>query len=325
MPQNQPQVGSIERGTVQRIEAYGAFVALEKYRLRGLIHISQLANCKVEKVDDCVSINDIIYVKILEITTDDQGRPKIRLSLKDASQDGTCLDLGQERDQHMALSQQIQQELQSTIGMGVALDPMAKTNLILKSANRSATIINGYALVDDTEGEAPPQALSLAPVVGAVAVPAMASMGRGRGTTLPAWMTHHQLDGPIKVNTNDLDPNPGATTNGNSKHSKKEKKSKHGMDRKHRKREKEYSSDEDNYRHRRKHRRRRNDDDDEDDEDSSGERRSTRRRAKSKSSSSRRSRRSQNNYDSDSGEFQNVEEAKRVIAELEAKNATMNA
>jgi predicted RNA-binding protein with RPS1 domain len=315
--QHQPQVGSIERGTVQRIEAYGAFVALEKYRLRGLIHISQLANCKVEKVDDCVSLNDIIYVKILEIDRDDQGRPKIRLSLKDASQDGTCQDLGQERDQHMALSQQIQQELQSTIGMGVALDPMAKTNLILKSANRSATIINGYALVDDTEGEAP--RAPMAPVA-AAAVPAMASMGRGRGTTLPAWMTH-QLDGPIKVNANDHDPKPTATSS-SSKHLKKEKKSKRTVERKHRKRDKEHSSDNENYRHRRKHRRRRNGDDD--DDDSSRDRRSKRRGENHKSSSSRRSRRSQSSDDSDRDEFQNVEQAKRLIAELEAKKAAMN-
>jgi ribosomal protein S1 len=37
-----PAEGSIERGRVSRIEPYGAFVELEKYRSRGLVHISQI-------------------------------------------------------------------------------------------------------------------------------------------------------------------------------------------------------------------------------------------------------------------------------------------
>lgn len=37
-----PTEGSIERGKVSRIEQYGAFVDLDKYRSRGLVHISQI-------------------------------------------------------------------------------------------------------------------------------------------------------------------------------------------------------------------------------------------------------------------------------------------
>lgn len=37
-----PAEGSIERGKVSRVETYGAFVDLDSYRIRGLVHISQV-------------------------------------------------------------------------------------------------------------------------------------------------------------------------------------------------------------------------------------------------------------------------------------------
>jgi predicted RNA-binding protein with RPS1 domain len=44
-----PEVGAIERGEVVRIEPYGAFVQLESYhRIRGLVHISQIASMRLE-------------------------------------------------------------------------------------------------------------------------------------------------------------------------------------------------------------------------------------------------------------------------------------
>jgi polyribonucleotide nucleotidyltransferase len=46
----------------------------------GLVHISQLANYRVAKVEDIVKIGDMIPVKVISI--DDQGR--INLSLKEA-------------------------------------------------------------------------------------------------------------------------------------------------------------------------------------------------------------------------------------------------
>ena len=46
----------------------------------GLIHISKLADHRVEKVEDVVNIGDVVKVKVLEV--DRMG--KISLSLKDA-------------------------------------------------------------------------------------------------------------------------------------------------------------------------------------------------------------------------------------------------
>lgn len=71
------EVGEIYLGTVKRIEKFGAFVELFKGK-DGLVHISQLAEERVNKVEDVVSIGDEIMVKVKEI--DNQGR--VNLSRK---------------------------------------------------------------------------------------------------------------------------------------------------------------------------------------------------------------------------------------------------
>ncbi|MBB6449262.1 polyribonucleotide nucleotidyltransferase [Geomicrobium halophilum] len=71
------EVGQIYDGTVKRIEKFGAFVELFKGK-DGLVHISQLAKERVNKVEDVVKIGDVIKVKVTEI--DNQGR--VNLSRK---------------------------------------------------------------------------------------------------------------------------------------------------------------------------------------------------------------------------------------------------
>jgi polyribonucleotide nucleotidyltransferase len=70
-------VGETYLGTVRRIEKFGAFVEILPGK-DGLVHISQLANERVARVEDVVSIGDTITVKVTEI--DSQGR--INLSRK---------------------------------------------------------------------------------------------------------------------------------------------------------------------------------------------------------------------------------------------------
>jgi len=70
-------VGESYLGTVKRIEKFGAFVEILPGK-EGLVHISQLANERVAKVEDVVKIGDKITVKVTEI--DSQGR--INLSRK---------------------------------------------------------------------------------------------------------------------------------------------------------------------------------------------------------------------------------------------------
>ncbi len=71
------EVGKVYLGKVKRIEKFGAFVELFNGK-DGLVHISELAEERVGKVEDVVSIGDEILVKVTEI--DKQGR--VNLSRK---------------------------------------------------------------------------------------------------------------------------------------------------------------------------------------------------------------------------------------------------
>ena len=73
------EVGKTYEGKVVRIMNFGAFVELSPNK-DGLIHISKLADKRVEKVEDVVNIGDEVRVKVLDI--DRMG--KVSLSLKDA-------------------------------------------------------------------------------------------------------------------------------------------------------------------------------------------------------------------------------------------------
>lgn len=75
----QPEVGETYDAVVGKITEYGAFVDMEPAG-GGLVHISLLADERVENVSDIVSEGDKVRVKLLEV--DRQGR--LRLSIKDA-------------------------------------------------------------------------------------------------------------------------------------------------------------------------------------------------------------------------------------------------
>ncbi len=76
-------VGSIVKGTVTKTVDFGAFVQLEP-GIEGLVHISQLADRRVEKPDEVVSPGDDIAVKVISVRPRDH---RIGLSLKEAQSD----------------------------------------------------------------------------------------------------------------------------------------------------------------------------------------------------------------------------------------------
>jgi len=80
-------VGETYMGTVTRLMNFGAFVAVLPGK-EGLVHISQLAPTRIEKVEDAVKIGDEIMVKVMEI--DSQGR--INLSRKAVLGGGSAED-----------------------------------------------------------------------------------------------------------------------------------------------------------------------------------------------------------------------------------------
>lgn len=74
------EVGRLYQGKVTRIVDFGAFVAIGGGK-EGLVHISQIADKRVEKVSDYLQIGQEVPVKVLEV--DRQGR--VRLSIKEAT------------------------------------------------------------------------------------------------------------------------------------------------------------------------------------------------------------------------------------------------
>lgn len=79
------EVGEIYTGKVTRLMTFGAFVELLPGK-EGLVHISQLALDRVEKVENVVKVGDIITVKVVEI--DRQGRVNLsrKVLLKEAAE-----------------------------------------------------------------------------------------------------------------------------------------------------------------------------------------------------------------------------------------------
>jgi len=73
------EVGRIYQGKVTRIVEFGAFVAIGGGK-EGLVHISQIADKRVDKVTDYLQMGQEVPVKVVEV--DRQGR--VRLSMKDA-------------------------------------------------------------------------------------------------------------------------------------------------------------------------------------------------------------------------------------------------
>ena len=79
------EVGAIYEGTVARIVDFGAFVTILPGK-DGLVHISQIANERVENVADYLKEGEVVRVKVLDV--DQRGR--IKLSIKEAkAEEGT--------------------------------------------------------------------------------------------------------------------------------------------------------------------------------------------------------------------------------------------
>jgi polyribonucleotide nucleotidyltransferase len=77
-----PQEGMIYHGTVTGIKEFGAFVEILPGR-DGLVHISELADSRVNSVEDVCHIGDKMWVKCIGV--DDRGR--VRLSRREAMRD----------------------------------------------------------------------------------------------------------------------------------------------------------------------------------------------------------------------------------------------
>ena len=88
----EPTVGELYYGRVVRLMTFGAFVELAPGK-DGLVHISKLADHRIEKVEDACKVGDMMWVKVTEI--DEKGR--VNLSHKDAMKEIKAKEAAGER------------------------------------------------------------------------------------------------------------------------------------------------------------------------------------------------------------------------------------
>ncbi|MDY3866568.1 MAG: polyribonucleotide nucleotidyltransferase, partial [Dysosmobacter sp.] len=87
-----PEIGKLYYGRVVRLMTFGAFVELAPGK-DGLVHISKLADHRIEKVEDACKIGDMMWVKVTDI--DEKGR--VNLSHKDAMKEIAAKEANGER------------------------------------------------------------------------------------------------------------------------------------------------------------------------------------------------------------------------------------
>lgn len=220
-----------------------------------------------------------VFVKVMEVTVDSfedesgrrRQRHRVKLSMKYLDQE-TGRDLDPDNSQMEqdlfrsggnnkadntadkrgtgGADSNLGRALASNIGMSSAIDP---GNLILKGKQQKGAVsnFNGYALVGEEEGEDSSSAHNAGGNAGLGDPPeerVVKPMGRGRGTTLPAWMTQSNGDdklGSIKQSitekerkTYESEDDSYRHIKRSSKHSKKEKRHKqHRRHKKHRRKE----------------------------------------------------------------------------------------
>lgn len=80
-----PEVGEVFDGTVTRIMDFGAFVEFLPGK-EGLVHISQIAHERIDRVEDKLSVGDAVKVKLVEI--DDMGRNNLSIKALTPRPDG---------------------------------------------------------------------------------------------------------------------------------------------------------------------------------------------------------------------------------------------
>jgi len=111
--------GSVTAGKVDTLTDYGAFVELAP-NVRGMVHVSEMANKRIAHPRDAVSVGDEVRVAVLEV---DSKRRRLRLSMKQAErvEDATNMKEFQQR--------QLKEKQDSPMA-GVMADALKRARLI---------------------------------------------------------------------------------------------------------------------------------------------------------------------------------------------------
>ncbi len=114
---NKYKPGQVVTGTVTKITNFGVFVSLED-DLEGLLHVSELADHKVENPEDVVKVGDQIEVKILRVDPEER---KIGLSRK-------RVEWAEDVVEETAVEEQPSQQLKGGVGEGSG--PLIQADLL---------------------------------------------------------------------------------------------------------------------------------------------------------------------------------------------------
>ncbi len=189
-----PKVHSIHRAVVGTIKDFGVFATLESNGWEGLIHISQLCDRHVDSPDEVVSRGMRVWVKISEVADDETKKDKFRISMTmkyvDQSNgkdlDPTNEDLIEDLQGNRPTG--AQRRLHVNVAMKIS-EHGGSANQQYGSDNKKYEMIPS----DDDEGEdhIGGRGVNGSATMSAISVP---SVGRGRASTMPAWMTKDPSD-----------------------------------------------------------------------------------------------------------------------------------
>ena len=170
-----PQLYSVHKGTVARIQPFGAFVRIDNYG-DGLVHVSQLCAYRVEDPNDVVDVGQKVYVKVVE----HREANKVSLSMKVVDQ-ATGEDLDPANRDYQARGEGGGgRRGNAPIRAGDEVDPVeAMRKGTADPRNQRFASGGDYELVEDEPAPPPPAAEPI---------------GRGRGATMPAWMQTLKAD-----------------------------------------------------------------------------------------------------------------------------------
>jgi len=141
------QPGQVVQGAVTKITNFGVFVGLED-NLEGLLHISELADQKVENPEDIVNVGDELEVKILRVDTEDRKIGLSRKRVEWAEEDEIAAAAAEARESKPAT------ELKGGLGSS---GPLIDTGAVLPDPEEAAEETAEEAAVDAeaAEGDEP--------------------------------------------------------------------------------------------------------------------------------------------------------------------------
>lgn len=188
-----PEEGVILKGTVRKLESFGAFVEIPPFRSNGLVHLSQIAKHRVEAASDVLELNQAVWVKVIKVTkeqvTPTNIRTKISLSIKYVDQ-STGEDRDPEGIECEAEERKRRPKGDAPVPVQLSANDAALKTTCPKCGGRghlaSECYNKGqkYDLLEDRGQQG-------GGAEGRGAQAAATSAGRGRGAiaTLPSWMT----------------------------------------------------------------------------------------------------------------------------------------